>query len=435
MNNTNKKFFSYPQFLIEWFLNKLFYRAVDYGFLRLSAVFLSLLTNKVNHTKAGKKILCIGSLASLDDINAIIVKSNVHQYLYLPRFYFGYVLRKYVDIAEINADNYHINSTCREGRGKVYADINKIFPVLKKVLGFDAVMSSNFGYIEQQEFVAVARKHGIPVIILYKEGLGNKRILTSIIAKSYTNRKAQCDLFLCYNESIKKALLKYGVKGLEKNNIVVTGPPRMDLYVDAENSDNNKQITLFSFIAEDKFSYIVDDTDTLRMIKEKNVSFHEAVIRFAIENPEYKVVIKTKKSKRDISYVTDIAGNYMGSGALPANLFITNTGDAMNYIIQSHRVLGANSTVLIEALLARKRVISLDFSVFFDDSSWNLFEGYEQLLKYISSYDDLVKVVKFDTSVHEREEKGLNLLLQQYIYSADGAASVRVESAISDLLS
>ncbi len=434
MNNTNKKFFSYPQFLIGWFLNRLFYRAVDYGFLRLAAVCLFLITKKVTHTQSGKKILCIGSLASLDDIHAIGVKSNVHQYFYLPRFYFGYVLRKYLDIVDINADNYHTDSTCREGRRKVRADINTIFPVFQKFLGFDAVMSSNFGYIEQQEFVAVAREYGIPVIILYKEGLGNNRILTSI-AKSYTNRKAQCDLFLCYNESIKNALLRYGVEGLANDNIVVTGPPRMDLYADAEKSDNNKQITLFSFIAEDKFSYIVDDTDTLRMIKEKNVSFHEAVVQFAIENPEYQVVIKTKKSKRDISYVTDIAENYMGGDVLPANLFITNTGDAMNYIIKSHRVLGANSTVLIEALLAKKKVISLDFSGFFEDSSWNLFEGYEHLLRYVSSYDDLIKVVKSEASVYEGEEQCLNLLFRQYIYKADGAASVRVESAISDLFS
>ncbi len=436
MNNSSKKFFSNPQFLTEWFLNRLFYKAVDYGFLRLAAVCLFLITKKVTHTKSGKKILCIGSLASLDDIHAIRVKSNVHQYLYLPRFYFGYVLRKYLDITGINADNYHTDSTYREGRGKAYGDINTIFPVFQKLLGFNAVMSSNFGYIEQQEFVAVARKHGVPVIILYKEGLGNNRILTSI-AKSYTNRKAQCDLFLCYNESIKKALLRYGVEGLANDNVVVTGPPRMDLYadIDAEQSNNNKQITLFSFIAEDKFSYIVDDTDTLRMIKEKNISFHEAVVRFAIENPEYRVVIKTKKSKRDISYVTDIAENYMDGDTLPTNLFITNTGNAMNYIIQSYRVLGANSTVLIEALLAKKKVISLDFSGFFEDSSWNLFEGYEQLLRYVSSYDDLIKVVKSGASANDGEEQCLNLLFRQYIYSADGAASVRVESAISALLS
>jgi len=433
MNHIYSKINSRLQFLLQWTLNKLFYKFVDCGFFRLSAIVLAMLTKTVNHKREAKRILCIGSLASLHDISALIEKSNIHQYLYLKRFYFGYILKKYVDVSEMTADNYHISKLYEKPREKVFKQLSVLFPVLKRILQFDAIMTSNFGYTEQQEFIAVARKNGTPVVVLYKEGLGNRRTLTAM-AKSYKHRVSQCDLFLCYNENIKNALLKHNVEGLNNNNVVVTGFPRLDLYTVQVPQESLKQLTFFSFIAEDKFSYIVDDDGVLSLIRKKNILFHEAVIRFAIEHPEYKVVIKTKMSERDLLYAEEIKENYLRDVGSPSNLLITNEGNAMDYIIQSHIVLGANSTVLIEALVADRVVVSLSFSEFFDDSSWDLFEGYEHLLTYISSYEELLGVINNKHRNLVYDKKALDPLFKNFIYSADAMASVRVEKAVSQLL-
>ncbi|AGF78991.1 hypothetical protein UWK_02454 [Desulfocapsa sulfexigens DSM 10523] len=414
-------------------IQKCFCFTVDYGFPRASAIILALLTKNINVKKGAKRIFCIGSLASLYDINALIKKSHSHQYLYLPRFNFGYILRKFVDVSDLNADNYYVDKKYVDGREKAYNYISLMLPVLRGILKFDCLMTSNFGYVEQQEFVRITRELGIPVVILYKEGLVNPRFVDKI-SRRYSTRKTQCDLFLCYNETIKEALIKSNVDGLTDENVRATGVPRLDFYSNEKTSEALNQITLFSFKAEDKFSNIVEDEKTMAQLRKTIEDFHMYVIQYACEHPDSKVVIKTKLSKRNLNFVNEIVRKYTGKCAPPANLIVTDTGDAFAYIVESSCVLGCNSTVLLEALLAGKTVVSPDFRFFFSHPSWSLFEGYEQLLTYVASYSDFVQLVGKSRQYTQDEEKALSDLFKQYIYSADGKSSIRVEESISQLL-
>ncbi len=415
-----------------YILQKCFYFSVDYNWPRITSIFLSLLLKTVNKKKGTKKILCIGSRASLLDINALVKKSNKYQYLYVPRFGFGYILQKYVDTAAMNADNYYTDNEYAEGRNKAYTYISKMLPLLRKIVQFDCVMTSNFGYVEQQEFIRLVREQGIPVVILYKEGLVNPRFVDKI-SKRYLTRKTQCDLFICYNETIKKALLRSRVDGLREGNVCATGVPRLDFYLDRDTSKRKDQITLFSFKAEDKFSNIVDNDETMERLREYVRLFHLVAIRYACEHPERDVIIKTKPSQRNLSFVQEIVCQYLKEEDIPENLIITDTGDAFTYIRNSSCVLGCNSTVLLEALLAGKAVGSPDFSGFFSHPSWNLFEGYEQLLSYVASYDDLTCLLDSANEYTDIEKELLSQLFKKYIYSADGRSSIRVENSISEL--
>lgn len=413
-------------------LQKIFYFTVDHNLPRLSALILALLTCRINKINGAKTIFCFGSLASLHDINALVSQSNTNQYMYLPRFNFGYILKKFVDVTLLTERNYHVDKSFIEGKEKAYQYISFMFPVLQKILNFDGVMTSNFGYIEQQEFVRVARNQSVPVIVLYKEGLINPRFIDNLVG-SYKTRKGQCDLFLCYNENCKLSLLRHNIEGLDQENIRVTGVPRLDYYMGKTKSTDLNQLTLFSFKAEDKFRWIVDDETKMNQIRNIIEKFHMIAIQYAIENPECKVIIKTKPSKRNILYVEKIVTKYLNSQKIPENLLITDEGDAMEFIAGSCCVLGCNSTVLLEALLAGKKIASCDFNNLFDDSSWNLFEGYEQLVTYISSNNALIELVNSKKKYTENKKQALDSLFNRFIYKADGMSSMRVEENISRL--
>lgn len=413
-------------------LQKLFCFSVDHKFPRISAVLLALMARKINIQKGGKKIFCFGSLASLHDIEALVEKSGKHQYLYLPRFNFGYILRKYINDPGLNGSNYYIDDKFKEGQGKTFKYISKMFPVLKRVLGFDGLLTSNFGYIEQQEFLKVAREHNVPVIVLYKEGIGSKLGIDNQM-KNYKTRKAHCDLFLCYNESIKESIVRHKVDGIVNEKIRVTGLPRLDYYFDKRDEEEKSTLTFFSYIPDDKFKRFAEYTEIENEINTITENIHFIVIQYAINNPNNTVVIKTKPSRRDISYVEDIVNRYLKGKSIPKNLTITSEGDAMNLVIESRCILGGNSTVLLESLLKNKKTATPDFNEFFNDTSWNLFRGYEKFVTYISTYDDLQDFIDKANERSENDRKELDDFLREFFYHTDGESSKRVEKYISEL--
>jgi broad specificity phosphatase PhoE len=70
---------------------------------------------------------------------------------------------------ELREENYHTPGFCESAKKKYNLYLLKMLPELQKWLKFDAVMSGNFGYPEQQELELVCEALNIPFIILHKE--------------------------------------------------------------------------------------------------------------------------------------------------------------------------------------------------------------------------------------------------------------------------
>ena len=71
---------------------------------------------------------------------------------------------------------YHIDPKYSKSRKMVYSYFSEMFPILHRKLRFDAVMSGNIIYVDQQEFFRVCEENNIPCIILNKEGIGGKNM-------------------------------------------------------------------------------------------------------------------------------------------------------------------------------------------------------------------------------------------------------------------
>ncbi len=409
--------------------------AIHLGWPRISALLLGLIT-KVIDGGGQKRVLCLGRTIFIDDIHSLAKYSGKYTYLVFNKNYLGMIVRSFIPYSDLAEDNYHTDQRFKPGIEKIDRFVSSMLPVLHKVLRFDAVMTCNFGYIDQQEFLRVAREMGIPVIVLYKEGLANPRIISRVMAH-YPRLKSWCDLCLCYSENTRNALIGSGLPGLTAKQVQVTGIPRVDYYlneVTSTSADKVGELVLFSFIPKEKFIAKKIDSVTFEEIENRSKRFHEMAIRYAIENPTKRVIIKTKFAQHYVEYVREIITCFLNTTTLPCNLKVTNMLDPRQLIADANCVFGSNSTTLLEGLLVAKPVSCPDFRDLIDLSDWDLFSGYESLLFYLSTYDSFVDFVETDHQLTTAQLVLREQLYQRYAHCPDGEASQRVEGMVDELM-
>lgn len=399
----------------------------------LSAVTLAMLARKLNG-RGEKRILFIGSRASLDDLYAMSRYSGRYQYIYLERFNFGEILKKYLPYPELRENNYHVDSRYVAGRRKTYDCIWQIVGYLEKILRFDAIMSTNLGYLEQQELAQVARDRSIPFVILLREGMVDPQNAPEYFSV-YENKQAICDLFICYNEVIKRSILRQGVPGLTEENMKVSGIPRCDYYVRENNGRVENQLVVFTFNADVKFKKLLTTQKDLETARRLTGSFYDILLGLARRRPDIRIVFKTKPSDYYVEEMTRVAAEYFGNDGPPDNVVITGDGSAKDLVLQSRWVIAvSNSTTLLESLLANRVTGAPDFSKVIDPARWDFVQGDTELVTYIRGTDDLDRLIeKGDSDPEQRKTERYYEALNQYLYRTDGQASVRAEGYMADL--
>ena len=382
-----------------------------------------------------KRILFIGSRASLDDIHAMSRYSSRFQYIYLERFHFAQILAKYLPYDELRENTYHVDEKYRPGREKVYAYISRLLRYLQKLLRFDGIMSTNLGYLEQQDLSQVALDQGIPVVILLREGMVDPANAEDYFRFYYTNKRAICDLFICYNEIIKRSVLRQNVPGLTDQNVKVSGIPRCDFYVKEHVDEVKDQVVVFTFNSDVKFKTLLSDHDRLDASRKITVDFFGLLFDLARRRPDIRIVFKTKPSAYYIEEITKMASSHYGSSILPGNVLITGEGSAKDLIMQSRWVMTiSNSTTLLESLLANRATGVPDFSDVIDPCRWDFLGERSSLVTYVrdgSDLDAFIERGKEDPGSRKTPE--YYKVLGDYLFGTDGNASQRAEGFIADL--
>lgn len=415
-------------------IRRVFYSSIDKNSPRLSALALTMLTRRINRS-GEKRILFVGSAASLEDIDALVKYSGKYQYLYLKRFYFGRILRKYIDDPGLRENTYYVTEKFIPGREKVYACINNLFGYLVRFLRIDAIMSSNLSYLEQQELFQVAKDNNIATVILLREGMVHPN-KADVYFNVYDNKRAVCDLFLCYNEIIKKSILDNNVPGLTSSNMKVTGVPRCDFYVREKAGTVDNQLVFFTFNADIKFKSLLSDEKSLERARQRTREFCHHVLTLAAERSDISVVCKTKPSRYYLEEMEGVAEEYFNGQAMPDNLSITYAGASRELVLESRWVLAiCNSTTVLESLLANRTTGCPDYRDILDPGEWDFLEGSDELVSYIRDYRQLVDLVDGpDSSTAQQRPSGYYEVLNRYLYNTDGKASERVERCIGELL-
>lgn len=223
----------------------------------------------------------------------------------------------------------------------------------------DALLTANFNYSWQQEIFAIAERFGVKRIVLYKEGINP--VVTADMTKSphsvmlsyYKNSFLNVDLILVYNEQMKKAFEEnFDLKEL-KVSLCVIGIPRLIDFCDMA-PNKRKKIVFFSFDVLEKFRHLNLDREQVAYFEQKTQMFCDVFSDFVVQNQNIPVVIKTKSNSKFL----EIAKKRFPKLINVPNVHFTNEGNSIELIKESNLVIGFNSTTLIEAILAKRPIIS-----------------------------------------------------------------------------
>ena len=417
---------------------------------KLSALILVLLTKRLN-SKKKYRVLCLGRSQFKDDVRALATYGNRIQYLYFHKLLLGKIVRhmipfsfdptiipeyikgsKYAKIyGEDDGITYHIDPKYDKGKQKVNNYMSKMFPLLKKLLRFDAVMSGNYIYVDQQEFFSICEKNMIPAIILLKEGYA------SFYEEDHTYlglTEKSCRFIgskmLVINDNVKRWGIKY-IPGLEEKKVTSVGIPRFDFYKNPIRR-HLKQVTFFGFNAEyfGNWDEIEDDIKKFNKINDIIEQYYENAIRFAVEHPDFKVIIKLKNPAQRYKETPLKVFNKFHESNI-SNLEISDQFITEKLILDSRVILGYNTSVLIEAMMVNKTIISPDFG---DLKNRDDFINHPNLIIRTNEYEEIEKICINYKDHMITEDKEKRELIENLIFNSDGKSTQRVEKAIIDTI-
>jgi len=335
-----------------------------------------------------------------------------------------------------NGITYHIDPKYKEGKERVYYYMSKMVASFFKLAKFDAVMSGNYIYIDQQEFFRVCEEKNAPSIILNKEGMGAYMLPEDGWVGSKGLRFVGAKMLLV-NDIYKRLELK-NIKGFEERHAITVGLPRFDYYF---NSPRRylKQVVFFGFILDEYLGnwQLVDEQITTNLEKLEDISeiFYKNVIDFAIKHPDYKVIIKAKNAAiRYMKYPFDILRKHFNNMGIE-NLEITGNADVKKLILDSCTILGYNSTVLFEALLVDKMIVSPYFGHLLPTYiKGDYFYNDPDLVNYANQYDELEKMILNYKNYKPPSVERKKEFLEPLLFRIDGKSSQRAEKAIIDII-
>lgn len=333
---------------------------------------------------------------------------------------------------KLTEENYHTHDYCQAGKKKYYLFLKEMFPTLKKLIGFDAIIAANFGYVAQQELARICQEKKLPFIVLHKEGIAVKDAYESYV-NQFKNRRFLGAKILFYNDRIKNAFIQVGIDGMDESKMKVVGIPRLDFcFENQENKNQEKQVVFFSFFPRDKFTYQIQDENILNQVKKRSVEFHKTVLDFASRHPEIKLVIMTKMAPHYMQYVQGIFNKHFNKKL--DNITMINSGDPLSLIKNSIAVIGFHSTTLIESIAVGRIIISPDFKDIIANQTFDYFEDYPEMVNYARTTKDLEEYIFNQDRYLNYKPAVRDKFLEEFISTPDGQACVRTEAAIIETI-
>ena len=411
--------------IISYLVRQLIRLSVYFNCPKLTALFFSLIARQLNPSGT-YTVLCITKSIFIDDIKAMAAYGRGIKYVLLHAMYLRIIFYSFIKVGQLTHTNYHLNKCHDEKKKEYYLYLNKMFPLLKKLIAFDAVLSGNYVYSYQQELARICGKKGVPFIVLHKEGIAVPDKYPDLL-RTYSNRKFIGAKMLVYNDAVKEALLGFNISGLHESKVEVVGVPRLDAYFNKK-TNTGKCVAFFSFYPKDKFSYFMRDENTFQQIEERSANFHRQIMDFSLKHSDIRVVIKTKASPYCLPYVQKILMDNFKTNI--HNLCITNSANTFDLVQDSNAIIGFNSVVLIEGLLAGKIILSPNFGDLLPDMSWDYFKGYPELINYVKHDADLEEYIINSNKYLKYDPKRKKDFLEGLISKPDGRASIRAEDSI-----
>jgi len=404
---------------------------------------------------SGKKkqilVLRLNKSGVAQDIEESLKNETEFEIFYMPPYILKACARSILSHL-ISHNNYIIDDEIASISKREYnAFLEQAWKAISRFKNFDAVISVNFGYYPEREFAAALEKLGTPFIVLHKENLnGISKKRKDFWKRVYEQRRGPFSgrKILVYNEIERDLQVSSGIAPSEKIEII--GMPRLDRIhrwrrenAKSEKSQGAKHILFFAFGRVDKMPAIrrklrgnaPDPMD--QEWQDMNWSHlcektHTAIVRLAKRRPDLQVMIKTKGrsgQQREIMEMLSAEEN-----SLPANLEIVSGGDPFELIADASVVIGFNTTAIIEALAAGKRVVVPWFGEVLEADAKDLVIDLGHAVDYATSPDELIEMVIDRANHYTVPDHDLSADVRQtlryLVGNADGRAGQRALSAL-----
>jgi len=385
-------------------------------------------------TRGSKRVVYIGSRASLRDIDEIARFCPDIKFYTFERFRFRPVLEHFFSQQLPTEGAYHHDSNTSHKREALDQFMDALVVWINKFWRIDALITSNIGYIDQQAFIASARKKGVWSVVLFKEGFCHPAQFLPLYREIKRGQKGNCDLFLCSAEFISDGFSRLVEEGivceLNQQSIRVTGIPRLDSYLRERPVSDDVSLTFFTFNWRNKINVAEISGRQKSEIDTTVSNLYEWLLTFADDHPNSMIVIKTK-SEVDHAY-EEVRRRIQERGRIGDrfnNVVLSSDMDVESLIKRSTKILSFSSTTLVESLLAGKSIACPDFRRILRQSGWNIFEGFDELVVYPQSYDEFKNWVRSDQPTSHSQTRR-EQFIERYFHNTDGQAGRRVADEI-----
>lgn len=281
--------------------------------------------------------------------------------------------------------------------------------------------NDNFSFI--REFIHVARKQGVPTLILDKEGTISPHSFEAEAKRAREFTPFISDHVFVWSERQKEY---WRNREVAQDRITVIGQPRSDLFFAtmedkvADLFESRKPlITMFSYFDT---AYIPEEA-VLQDVswKEMRAETHDHFGQLAKSHPDYNFVIKCHPQQLDIDLLRK-------KYRVP-NLRVIGGAEVANELIQrSELIIAFQTTAVIEAMFMDKRVIYTSWDKNYNDLAGDLLPFHDAPgIVIADSFDRFREVCNRFFSGDEKaflfsqeEKTACARFVDRYLYKPDG---------------
>lgn len=377
------------------------------------------------------RVLFINHHFDQDIEELISARYKQNEFRYISANYFALRARKFLPKAVFDGEllEYH-KPKYKLARHKWAKAAPKVLYELYQIYPFDVIISPSDTFFYIRDVISASRKLGVPFIVAQKE-------TTISPGTMVLHSKEIGDLFPFISDYMtvcSKRHKEFWLKsGAPSEKIEVTGQPRFDFYYKSGERrsleelgfpiSSNKKIVLF--FTYELNAYLPKD-QTWKKLREET----ENVLASLARENLYNIIVKPhpQHNKQDIEYFSSRIKLLAGSNGSKYVFIAGREVDARKLIVNADIIIAFQSTVLLESLASRKRVIytfwsktAKEYKLFFLP-----FHHYKNIMKIAYSPQDLRRIIlKNESKIYDKKINERMHLFTEYLGPLDGKASER----------
>lgn len=424
-----------------FFFRATFFLRLDFLSGLIILVSIKKLKKLGQNSKKNKNILIMSKVGGLDDIITSYQgqKKTGINFFIIQRIFFRIVYNKYFSETNLRDYSYKINTRKLEDLSHNYSlKIDYYLNFINKFYNFKSIISFNPFYKAERIIQKISKKHNIKFIVLHKESV-NSKYDNKVLEYLYNNKidKFEGETIATYSNLEKKLLINSNF--VNKKKIFTVGSPRCDLSYQYRKIAPEDNIIAYYMLETQRGvpSYFLGGLSNnekkilcehLKLnLKDLKINWNDLnkktinyCIDYAKKNKNVKIIFKGKQSTHERS---DLPLN------LPRNCSFVKDGTGHEILKKSKIIIGFNSTIVLEAILANRNILipyfnfkevnkKKDFIIDFNNQNYWVktksvfFQKINKLIKSKYKYRKLSKMEK--------------KILEQHIGNSDGKASKRL---------